>query len=259
MMLAINSRKSIRNYKDTKVSAEHFEKIKTIINEAKPLFDKIPMDVVLIEDGEKITSTFKGIIGKYTKVKAPHYIAFTSEIAEGHLENIGFIGEEIVLKLTELGIGTCWLGSTIKAGMFKKLFKIKDKQTFIILVAFGYPTIEIKPVETRKRLDKSKVVTGAFEKQYETIIQALIDAPSAINSQPWRLLIKDNKFDLYLENKNLLTKMMLKDTNHIDMGIGLNHLYNSAIELGYNVELNKTPHNELGSSLYIISVILNKR
>ena len=111
---------------------------------------------------------------------------------------------------------------------------------------------------TRKRLDKSKVVTGAYENQYETIVQALIDAPSAVNSQPWKLSVMSNKFDLYLENRNILTKKMLKDMNHIDMGIGLSHLYNSAIELGYKVELNQTSHSEVGNSLYIISAILNK-
>ena len=258
MIQAINSRKSIRNYKDNGVSSEDLKKIKTIINEAKPLFKEIPMETLLIEDGKKITSTFKGLIGKYTKVEAPHYLAFTSEIVEGHLENIGFIGEEIVLKLTELGIGTCWVGTAIKEDEFRTIAKVQDKQSYIILVAFGYPAEELKTVKTRRRLDKSKVVTGAYENQYETIIQALIDAPSAVNSQPWKLLINNNKFDLYLENRNILTKKMLKDMNHVDMGIGLNHLYNSAMELGYKVELTQASHNEEGNSIYIISAILNK-
>ncbi|MBZ9606914.1 nitroreductase family protein [Clostridium estertheticum] len=257
MIQAINLRKSIRNYKDKKISGEHLQEIKTIINDAKPLFDNIPMEVLLIEDGEKITDTFKGLISKYTKVKAPHYLAFTSEIKESHLENIGFIGEEIVLKLTELGIGTCWLGSAIKQELFKTIFKVKDKQSYIILVAFGYPTSQLKPVVNRKRFDKIKLVTGAYENQYETIIQSLIDAPSAINSQPWKLSINNNKFDLYLDNRNILTKKMLKDTNRIDMGIGLSHLYNSAIELGYKVELKQSYH-DVGNSLYILSAILNK-
>jgi nitroreductase len=258
MIQAITLRKSIRNYKENSVSAEHLQKIKTIINETKPLFDNIPMETFLIEDGKKITATFKGLIGKYTKVEAPHYLAFTSEIQQGHLENIGFIGEEIVLKLTELGIGTCWVGAAVKEEIFKTIVKVQDKQSYIILIAFGYPVEELKKVTTRKRLDRSKVVKGTYENQYETIIQSLIDAPSAVNSQPWKLSINNNKFDLYLENRNLLTKKMLKDMNHIDMGIGLSHLYNSAIELGYKVELKQTSHSEISNSLYIISAILNK-
>jgi len=258
MLHAINSRKSIRNYKEKNVSSEDMQKIKAIINEAKPLYETIPMEVLLIEDGEKIKATFKGLIGKYTKVEAPHYLAFTSEVQEGHLENIGFIGEELVLKLTELGIGTCWIGATIKEEVFRNIVKVQDRQSYIILIAFGYPAEELKPVETRKRLDKSKVVKGDYENQYEPIIQSLIDAPSAVNSQPWKLVVKNNKFDLYLENRNILTKKMLKDMNHIDMGIGLSHLYNSAIELGYKVELTQTSHSEVGNSLYIISAILNK-
>lgn len=256
MIQAMKLRKSIRNYKDKSVTKEDLQKIKTIINDVKPLFENIPMESILIEDGEKIKSTFKGFMAKYTKVKAPHYLAFTSETMEGHLENIGFIGEEIVLRLTELGIGTCWLGSAIKQEVFKTLFKVQDKQFYVILIAFGYPVEPLTPVTTRKRLDKSKIVTGACDHQYEPIIQALIDAPSAINSQPWKLSITNNKFDLYLENRNILTKKMLKATNHIDMGIGLSHLYNSAIELGYMVELTKTSHKDIGTSPYIISVIL---
>jgi nitroreductase len=258
MIQAINLRKSTRNFKENSVSKSDLQKIKTFINEAKPLFENIPMEVLLIEDGEKIKATFKGLMDKYTKVKAPHYLAFTSQIQEGHLENIGFIGEEIVLKLTNLGIGTCWVGSAIKQDVFKNIVKVQDKQSYIILVAFGYPVEELKPVATRKRLDRSKLVTGAYENQYETIIQSLIDAPSAVNSQPWKLSINNNKFDLYLENRNILTKKMLKDMNRIDMGIGLSHLYNSAVELGYKVELSQTSHSEVGNSLYIISAILNK-
>jgi nitroreductase len=258
MIQAINSRKSIRNYKDESVSPEDLQKIKNIIKNATPLFSHIPMESFLIENGEKIHATFKGLMAKYTKVKAPHYLAFTSEISEGHLENIGFIGEDIVLKLTQLGIGTCWLGSAIKQELFKTIVKVQDKQSYIILIALGYPTEQLKLVESRKRLDKTKVIVGAYDDQYEPIIQAFIDAPSAVNSQPWKLSINNNKFDLYLENRNILTKKMLKDMNHIDIGIGLNHLYNSAIELGYKVELKQAPHNELGNSLYILSALLNK-
>ncbi|MBU3190340.1 nitroreductase family protein [Clostridium bowmanii] len=258
MIKAMNSRKSVRKYIDKSISAEDLQKIRTIISDVKPLFDTIPMESILIEDGEKIHATFKGLIAKYTKVKAPHYLAFTSESMEGHLENIGFIGEEIVLKLTQLGLGTCWLGSAIKQDVFKTIVEVKDKQNFIILIAFGYPVEELKPIKNRKRLDKSKLVTGTYDDKYEIIVQSLIDAPSAVNSQPWKLSITDNKFDLYLENKNILTKNMLKDTNHIDMGIGLNHLYNSAIELGYNVELKQAPHSSHNDSRYVISALLNK-
>ena len=35
------------------MSIEHLQKIKTIINETKPLYENIPMEALLIEDGEK--------------------------------------------------------------------------------------------------------------------------------------------------------------------------------------------------------------
>jgi nitroreductase len=258
MIQAINLRKSIRSYKDESISKEHLQMIKTIINEAKPLHNNIPMKIFLIEDGEKIKNTSKGIVGKYTQVAAPHYLAFTSETMEGHLENIGFIGEEIVLKLTELGIGTCWVGAAIKEEEFKNIVEVVPNQSYIILVAFGYPTSQLKPVTTRKRLDKNKVISGTYENQYETIIQSFIAAPSAVNSQPWKLIIENNKFDLYLENRSFLTKKLLKEMNHVDIGICLSHLYNSAIELGYKVELTQASHLEVPGALYIITAIISK-
>jgi nitroreductase len=139
MINAINSRKSVRKYEDEPLPVDLLSKIRTIISEAKPLFESIPMETFLIEDGQQIKATFTGLMAKYTKVEAPHYLAFTSAIQEGHLENIGFIGEEIVLKLTELGIGTCWLGSSIKQEVFKKIVKVQDNQNYIILIALGLP------------------------------------------------------------------------------------------------------------------------
>ena len=84
MIQAINLRKSIRKYKEETLSQEDIQKIKDIIKDAKPLFDNISMETFLIEDGEKIHATFRGIMSKYSKVLAPHYLAFTSEIKEGH-------------------------------------------------------------------------------------------------------------------------------------------------------------------------------
>jgi hypothetical protein len=257
MIQAINLRRSIRKYKDEGISTVYLQKVKTIINEAKPLHKNIPMESLLIEDGEKIIDTFKGLVGKYTKVTAPHYIAFTSETMDGHLENIGFIGEEIILKLTELGLGTCWVGAAIKEDEFKTIVNVQPNQSYIILIAFGYPVEELKPVTNRKRLDKSKVISGTYENQYETIIQSFIAAPSAVNSQPWKLIIEHNKFDLYLENRSFLTKKLLKETNHVDIGICLSHLYNSAIELGYKVELSQVSHLEVPGALYIITAIIS--
>ncbi|MCB2291820.1 nitroreductase family protein [Clostridium sp. CS001] len=258
MIEAINSRKSVRNYKTESLTSGDLQKVKTIIHEAKPLHPDIPMEVFLIENGEKIRNTSKGIVGKYTQVKAPHYLAFTSETTEGHLENIGFIGEEIVLKLTELGIGTCWVGAAIKEEEFNNIVNVQGNQSYIILVAFGYPEASVQPVKNRKRLDKSKVISGTYENQYDPIVQAFIAAPSAVNSQPWKLIIEKNKFDLYLENRSFLTKKLLKEMNHIDIGIGLSHLYHSAIELGFAVELNQASHLQVPDALYIISATLNK-
>ena len=114
----MNERRSVRNYQETSISQVDIEKIKTIISETNHLNDNIPMECYLIEDGSKIINTFTSLMSKYTKISAPHYLAFTSESKDDYLENIGYIGEQIVLKMTELGIGTCWVGVSINQNIF---------------------------------------------------------------------------------------------------------------------------------------------
>lgn len=258
MIDTMKCRKSIRKYKEKTVSNRDIEQIRQFIKKAKPLDKETGIDVILFEDGDKIKQTFKGIAKLYAKVKAPHYLAFTSEKKEGYLENIGFIGEQIILEMTNLGIGTCWVGSPIDQQVFSNITQVKNNQTYIILIAFGYPETEFAPVTNRKRLENKEFVSGDIDAMYSPILDALNIAPSAVNSQPWRVVIEGNTWHLYLNWKNILNKKMLYSMNQIDMGIGLSHIVIAGKELGYNVSINKKNIDNLKKQDYITSVTFEK-
>ncbi|MCK4261186.1 MAG: nitroreductase family protein [Halanaerobiales bacterium] len=258
MIKAMDLRKSIRKYQEKVVSNKDMESVKKIINEIKPLNSEIPMDVLLFEDGEKIKETFKSFTTKYAKVKSPHYLVFTSEKKEDYLENIGYIGdigEQIILRLAELGIGTCWVGSPINQKVFKKIAKVKDNQDYIILIVFGYPEKPLTPIRKRSRLTKDKLVTGNIKDIYNPILDALQIAPSAINSQPWRIAGDSDVWDVYMGGKNIIMKKMLEVNNQIDMGIGISHIVLAGEELGYSVGVFKKDNvKEIKGQKYIGSI-----
>ncbi|CAH2214854.1 nitroreductase family protein [Tepidibacter aestuarii] len=254
----MKSRKSIRKYQEKPVSKKDFEKIAQFITQAKPLHKETDMDVIVFEDGEKIKQTFTGIAKLYAKVKAPHYLAFTSETKEGYLENIGFIGEQIVLRMTELGIATCWLGSPIDQKIFSRIANVKNNQSYIILIAFGYPETEFSFITNRKRLKIEEFVSGDIYDIHVPIIEALNIAPSAVNSQPWRVVSEGNTWHIYLNWKNALNKKILYTMNKIDIGIGISHIVFAAEELGYNVSMKKENTGELKKHEYITSIAFEK-
>lgn len=102
----LRKRKSIRKYDLTKLDAETLDRMRDQIGKVTPLYPNIRYCA-------EIANTSKW---SFTGVKAPHYLLFGSEDKDGAIENIGFIGQQMSLFLSEAGIGSCWLGMAKPAG-----------------------------------------------------------------------------------------------------------------------------------------------
>ncbi len=254
----IFKRKSIRKYSKEKVSQELMEEIKEKLSKVTPLYDNIKFQGHLIEDGERLLETFKGVIGNYGKVIAPHYIVVTSEEKEGYKENVGYTFEKIVLWLTGRGIGTCWIGSKIKRELLEKVIIMDEGQVPIILIAFGYPqdinyfNLEMDPAHKRKDLEE--IVDGRLDDTWEKIFQGVRRAPSGVNLQPWRFVFKNNKIHCYLKESFIIDK--LANYGRVDGGIALSHLEimcklnNTPITFVSEPEESKSNHEYLVTAVF---------
>ena len=107
---AIFYRKSTKQYSQKKVKKELLEEVKNICSQITYLNKELNIKAHVIDRGHLISF----LMGKNCKVKSPHYIIITSDKGEDYLQNIGYAMEEVVLKLTSLGIATCWLECNIK-------------------------------------------------------------------------------------------------------------------------------------------------
>lgn len=147
---------------------------------------------------------------------AEYCILLYSEIIDGYLQNIGYLGEQLDLYLVSQNIGTLWYG----------IGKIDDHpfedMKFVIMICI------------RKISDQSKYRKDMFKSKRKSIDEiwegALISgisdivrfAPSACNSQPW--FVKNNdKLLVYRYKKQGKRGIMPADKvsfyNCIDVGI----------------------------------------
>lgn len=256
---AIYRRKSIRKYLDEELHVGIIEELKDAVKSAKRLYEDIDMDIHVVEDGRKMQNVISGIIGSYGKIRAPHYIIATSEIKEGYLENIGYALEPIVLKLTDMGIGTCWIGGTVKKQLVKQVIDIKERHVPVVVIAFGYPKdeddITKKALKSRNRKDISELIMDDMGITWQYIIDAARMAPSSLNSQPWRFSKKDNIVDVYsIKRKGIFTKH-LKNMNLIDIGIALAHIDIASEKYDRDIHFEKLTQRDSEGLVYVTSVV----
>ena len=194
----IYHRKSCRSFTGQPVDGEMIEKI--LSYELKPLYPQIHvrMDVV----GRECVKC----ICPWT---TPQLSAVYSEEAEGYLENIGFLFQQMDLYMQTLGLGVCWLGL---GRMNPKAAAEVEGMKFVILLAFGYPKGE-QLRDTVKDF-KRKSMTQITDKADIRLEPARL-APSAVNSQPWYFTHECETIHVYCSRIG----------TRLDAGIALAHLY----------------------------------
>ena len=139
----------------------------------------------------------------------PQLITIYSEEAEWHLENIGFLFQQMDLYLQTLGLGVCWLGM---GRMNPKTTTAVEGMKFVIMLAFGHP----KEDQLRRDLKdfKRKSMEQITDRPDAKLEPARL-APSAVNSQPWFFTHEGDTIHVWCSKKG----------SRLDAGIALAHLY----------------------------------
>lgn len=141
----IQNRKSVREFRDKTVPLGALEQIKTYYR--KSVRRLIPeIDTELYFFGTDAREALEGAAG-YHKflVGAPQYLVLLSEDhPQAHL-NAGFVMEDLILKLTELELDSCWVTFT-DSDQVKEALGVDSDLQVAAIAAFGYG------VKTTRRL-----------------------------------------------------------------------------------------------------------
>lgn len=214
---AIVARRSVRTYTAEPIKDSVLAELRKFIGQIKPLHSSIKTNVTIHsrEDfNRKYRSTFAH--------NAQHFIVIRSVMKDGYLENAGFIGQQIVLFLTEMDVGTCWLG------MCKpKAADDAGQLPYVVTICFGRSDNaprRLSPEEAKRKL-VHEIVLGKIS---SPVLLPLLDAgrlaPSSLNSQPVRYITEGSNIYVYRKRPPVVIKFT-EDMNRIDVGVALANIY----------------------------------
>lgn len=248
----IKTRISCRTYEAQPVDPETVRALAGFLetNTAVPFGSRLRFRLLDLSgmDGREL----KGL-GTYGVIRgASLYIAGAVARGPMAMEDFGYAMEKNVLKATEMGLGTCWLGGTFNRSGFADSMEADDDELIPAVTPVGYAS------SRRSVTDRLFRFTAASHKRkpwpeiffrdgfdaplspqeagrYETALEMVRLAPSASNKQPWRIVSEGETgvYHFYLKRTPAYDRLFkgIKLQN-IDMGIAICHFEMAALDTG---------------------------
>jgi nitroreductase len=232
----IFKRKSMRKFDEILFLTE--EELVEIKQKTEKLISLVDDIKVIFEIVERASTTAK---------RGQYCMLMYSEKKPNYLLNAGYLLEQMDLILASHDIGVCWYA----------LAKAKEIQLddldYVIMLAFGKsrPHDFRKEVSEFKRKNSEEIWKGDFNSD---VIEAVRLAPSACNTQPWRIASDSNCIKVYRNTmvKSFIPPSKLPYYNSIDMGICLCFLEIAMSQKGY--EFDRTIITEENSHLELLEI-----
>ncbi len=234
----IRERRSVRTFDGRRIREEDLAIIEEICSKSINPFGK-KIEYAVLDSSENglgssvITGETAYLAGKLKKEK-------DSEIA------FGLSFEDVLLRLEQIGIsGTIMAGFDEKR--FRTAFPVEDDEKMPCISPIGYraesmsvrETVMRKAVGADRRLPVDRICfIDSFRHpasvdelgELGELIELVRLAPSAVNRQPWRMIIKNDTVHFYEKHSRGMQRRDGWDIQKIDMGIALCHFYHGARE-----------------------------
>lgn len=212
---AINVRHSVRSYTDRKIDEDIKNELNRVIEECNIDGD---MNIQLCTDEPKAFDNFMARYGKFKNVK--NYIAIIGKKGKNLQEKSGYCGEKIVLKATQLGLNTCWVGLTY--GKRKTECKINDGEKLCCVIALGYGETNGVSHKT-KTIEELSRVNGEMPDWFRRGMEAARLAPTSINQQKFLIILEDGNIVKAKALNGFYSKLDLGIVKyHFEVGAGTN-------------------------------------
>ena len=232
LLKIIRGRKSVRSFDGRPVSAEDRERLARYMETIGNPFG-IPVRFVLLDAGEYGLSS-PVLSGESL------YVAGMVDRVPGAEAAFGFSFEKLVLFAWSLGIGTTWIGGTMKRELFERAAGLSEGEMMPCVSPLGYPAKKrsIREAMMRRgvgadtRLPADRIFfDGAWgtplppEKRanLEDLMEMVRWAPSAVNRQPWRIIGSGSDCHFYEKQDRGYARDQTGDLQKIDVGIALCH------------------------------------
>lgn len=242
----IKKRQSSRDFSEETIDIPTLGEVRIVYDKCPRLCEDIDTELSFVETAK--AAQLDGAVGyNGFLIKAPKYLAIFSEEKENYLENAGFIGQALTLKLTELGLDACWL--TVNDA--KKAQEVLGEHTGMVLaafIAFGHKNKEktVSRVDIKSMSNVNYVKSGnklapkislddllydgvwgvrlnndTLYDELKECLLAVSDAQSFYNRQPYRVIVDDAAVYLI----GIPDEMTGETDKHLNYGIAMFNFY----------------------------------
>lgn len=235
----IRDRRSVRTFDGKEINQNDLDKLSSFMKQIENPYD-IPVEFKLL-DGK--TQVLKCPVVSGTNL----YIGAKSSSAPHMEEAIGYSFEMLVLYAWSLGIGTVWVGGTMDRSAFERAMNLEQNEKMPCMSPLGYPAkkMSLKESMMRKAIkadSRSPFETLFYDGAFETPLtpekagrlayplEMVRWAPSAVNKQPWRVIVDKHAAHFYLKRTKGFISESVGDMQKIDLGIALCHFELAAKE-----------------------------
>ena len=154
------------------------------------------------------TTAMTGLLAHYGRFEnATNFFLLCGPDTDDLYERCGYWGERLVLLSETLGLNTCWVAGSYKKSAVKALVRDGEKLAAIITVGYG---AKAGRAHRSKRFEQVTETDGPAPDWFQKGVEAALSAPTAINQQRFRFILKDG---------NVSAKALKGPFSLIDLGI----------------------------------------
>ena len=241
---AIRTRRSVRTFNGEPLGEETLRRIEEFAKNASNPYG-IPIEWILLNAAETGLSS-PVIVGE------SWYLAGKLRRVPHAEEAFGFSFEQIVLFAETLGVGTTWIAGTFDRSAFEKAVGLSPDEVMPCVSPLGIPAKKMSLRETMMRKGvradwrlpfEELFFNGCFDQpltpesagEWKEILSDVRLAPSAVNKQPWRIVLCGDQAHFYEKHRSAASGGGF-DIQKVDLGIALCHFALSAEAHGIGVE-----------------------
>lgn len=236
----VRGRRSVRTFDERPVSQQELDQLCSFLAEASNPYG-LPVAFKLL-DAAKQKLSCPVVVG------TDLFVGAKMKKTPCMNEAFGYSFELLVLYAQSLGLGTVWVGGTMDRPAFEKAMELNEDEVMPCMSPLGYPAKKMSVREAMMRKAVKADSRMAFEElffdgsfqvpltqqkagKFFHPLEMVRLGPSAVNKQPWRIVIKDNAAHFYLMRSKGFGGATI-DMQKIDMGIALCHFELAAREAG---------------------------
>lgn len=238
MIQVIKQRHSVRTFEKKEITLEDEKTIQKIVQETmqeKAPFGT-PVKLYFLRNKEAHSPESKKV-GMYGYVKhVPAYLTGSTLNSKEGMLDFGYVFEKAILELVKRGFGTVWLSGDFDNADLENF--ARQGHVVPVMAPVGYPgykqSLKERFLRMKQEASDRKKHEALFglndfntpvEKNhpYYEVLELVRLAPSALNKQPWRILVVGEHFHLYL-NRTEKFPAQVADSEMINMGIAMRHI-----------------------------------